>query len=37
MHFWKEKRFWEKVALRLKMGGPVNESEGKKVSTGGQP
>jgi hypothetical protein len=27
------KRKW----LRLKMGGPVNESEGKNRSTGGQP
>jgi len=24
-------------ALRLKMGGPVNESEEKNKSTGGQP
>jgi hypothetical protein len=25
------------MALRLKMGGPVDESEEKKISTSGQP
>jgi len=37
MHFEKIFEKSSKKWLRLKMGGPVNESEAKKKLTGGQP
>jgi hypothetical protein len=36
MHFGKKEKVGKK-SPRLKMGGPVNKSEEKKMSTGGQP